>query len=87
MLKTNEVKMSDHRGQFIDIDMKRLGVELEERIGANNRLLSGNKPETIKKYLEKLETDFEKHNIIRKVKELDDGWETGKDGAILVEKN
>ena len=49
MIRYNEIKMSDHRGLFVDINMKQMGLSLESRIGVTNRILSGKRPNTIKK--------------------------------------
>ena len=63
--------MCDHRGYFIDLSIVGLfDQRLPAIVNPAERCIRNNHPQLIRKYIIKLASYFEDHNIVRKVPEI-----------------
>ena len=64
-------KVCDHRGYFVDLSM--IGLfdrRLQPIVNPAERCIHSNHPRPVRKYIMKLVSHFEDHNIVRKVTEI-----------------
>ena len=64
-------KVCDHRGYFVDLSMVGLfDKRLPAIVNPAERCICSNHPRLVRKYIIKLASYFEEHNIVRKVTEI-----------------